>query len=273
VPLAGYTPPMPEVRVNGANIHYESHGSGPETIVFVHGLLMSSRMFDDQVRAFSPRYRCITYDLRGQGKSEVTASGYDMDTLTEDAAALIAALGCAPCHFAGVSMGGFIGLRLALRRPALLRSLILIETSADPEPQRVRYRMLNVIARLLGFRFVIRPVRKILFGRKFLGDSSRAEQRREWESRILANDRIGITRAVVGVIERSGIYDEIDRITIPTLVIVGEDDVATLPEKSERIHARIRGSKFVTVPFAGHSSTLEEPDAVNAAIESFLSRL
>jgi pimeloyl-ACP methyl ester carboxylesterase len=59
-------------------------------------------MFSEQVKAFSDRYRCISYDHRGQSRSEVTNSGYDMDSLTEDAAALIRELDCAPCHFAGI---------------------------------------------------------------------------------------------------------------------------------------------------------------------------
>lgn len=263
---------MPEMCVNGANLHYEVHGSGPQTIVFAHGLLMDGRMFEEQVRAFDSRYRCVTFDFRGQGRSEVTKSGYDMETLAEDAAALIDALHCAPCHFAGLSMGGFVGLRLAIRRPALLRSLILLETSADPEPQSFRYRMLNLIARWIGMRVVISPVKKILFGRTFLEDPSRAVQRAELERRILANDRIGITRAVTGVIERAGVYDDLDKIRVPTLIIVGEADVATLPAVSERLHARIAGSQLVRIPLAGHSSPIEEPEAVNRAIGEFLER-
>ena len=126
---------MPTLRLNGAEIYYEDHGAGAETIVFAHGLLWSGRMFDDQVRALKDRYRCITFDFRGQGQSEVTPSGYDMDTLSEDAAALIETLGCAPCHFLGLSMGGFIGQRLALHHAHLIKSLMLLETSADPEPE------------------------------------------------------------------------------------------------------------------------------------------
>ena len=82
---------MPKLQINDAEIYFEEHGAGPETIVFAHGLLWSGRMFDNQVNALQDRYRCITFDFRGQGQSEVTKSGYDIDTLTEDAAALIEA--------------------------------------------------------------------------------------------------------------------------------------------------------------------------------------
>ena len=266
---------MPMLEVNGANIHYEEHGAGPETIVFAHGLLWSGRMFDEQVRALRGQYRCITYDLRGQGLSEVTASGYDLDTLTADAAALISALRCAPCHFAGLSMGGFIGQRLALRHPELLRSLILLETSADPEDEaaRGRYRLLAVVARWFGLRVVADKVMPIMFGRKFLEDPARARDREVWRSRMIGNDRIGVIRAVKGVIDREGVYDQLDRITTPTLIIVGDQDVATVPEKAGRMHARIAGSKLVVIPGAGHTSTVEEPAAVNEALGDFLASL
>jgi hypothetical protein len=89
---------MPTLDVNGARIHWEERGAGSDTVVFSHGLLFSGRMFDAQVEALADRYRCVTFDHRGQGGSGVTASGYDMDTLAADAAALIEALGCAPCH-------------------------------------------------------------------------------------------------------------------------------------------------------------------------------
>src|SRR5438105_1818396 len=111
---------MARMRLNGADIHYEDTGPGPAgTIVFSHGLLWSSRMFAPQVEALRGRFRCIAYDHRGQGRTEVTPGGYDMDTLADDAAALIEALGVAPVHFVGLSMGGFVGMRLAARKGAL----------------------------------------------------------------------------------------------------------------------------------------------------------
>ena len=266
---------MPKLNVNGAAIYYEEHGTGPEAIVLAHGLLWSGRMFDEQVRALQDRYRCITFDFRGQGRSEVTASGYDMDTLTEDAAALIEALGCAPCHFLGVSMGGFVGQRLALRHPSLLKSLMLVETTADPEPEenKGRYRLLNVVARWVGLGVVANRVMPIMFGEKFLEDPARAQEREVWRQRLIANHRIGITRAVEGVINRSGVFDQLDRIALPTLIVVGDQDVATVPAKAERMQERIRGSKRVVIAGAGHTSTVEEPKAVNEALVAFLESL
>jgi pimeloyl-ACP methyl ester carboxylesterase len=263
------------ISVNGVHLHYEETGAGPESMVFAHGLLWSGWMFREQVAALRERYRCITFDFRGQGESELARAGYDMDTLTEDAAGLVQALGAAPCHFLGLSMGGFVGMRLAARRPELVRSLILLETSADAEPPEnvPRYKKLSFIARWLSVRLVLAKVMAIMFGRKFLADPSRAELREECRRRLLANNRIGTGRATLGVITRLPVYEEIARISVPTLILVGDQDVATPPFKSRRIQERIPSARLVIVPGAGHSSTIEEPAAVNSALIEFLNSL
>jgi len=266
---------MPYLDIRGTRIHYTDEGSGPETVVFSHGLLMSGKMFEAQVEALKPSYRCITFDHRGQGQSAVAKDGYGMDALTLDAKALIEELGVGPCHFVGLSMGGFVGMRLAARYPGLLRSLTLIDTSAEAEPEanQKRYGVLNFVARWFGLGVVAGQVMPIMFGRSFMSDPARAAERKRWRSRIAGGDRIGITRAVRGVIERNSAADEIKAIDLPVLVLVGDEDVATVPEKSEQIRAAIAGSEMATIAKAGHSSTVEQPDAVNARLLGFLSRV
>ena len=108
---------MPTQLINGAHIYFERSGEGDEIIVFSHGLLFNHHMWDAQVDYFKNRFCCIAYDHRGQGLSDSIGS-VDMDTLYEDAAALIEALSPGkPVHFVGLSMGGFVGMRLAARKP------------------------------------------------------------------------------------------------------------------------------------------------------------
>lgn len=265
---------MPTVRANGAELYYESTGSGPETVVLSHGLLWNGDLFREQVRHLSPRYRVVVYDHRGQGRSELTRGGYDMETLAADAAAFVEALGVAPCHFGGLSMGGFVAMRLAARRPELLRSCVLMDTSADAEPPETarRYRMLNWAVRLFGTRATTDKVMPIMFGKTFLADPARAELRAEWRDRLIALRR-SIHRSVTAVVERRGVYEELGRISIPTLVLVGEEDVATPPARAERIRGAIRGSLLVRIPRAGHTSTIENAEAVNAALDEFLAQV
>jgi pimeloyl-ACP methyl ester carboxylesterase len=169
-------------------------------------------------------------------------------------------------------MGGFVGMRLASRQPQLIKSLMLLETTADPEPAENvgRYRLLNLVARWFGLGLVVNQVMPIMFGQKFLTDPTRAELRQVMRKRIRQNHRLGITRAVTGVVERASIYEELGKIQAPTLIVVGDQDVATIPAKSERIQAQIAGSRLVIIPGAGHTATVEEPVAINQALMAFL---
>lgn len=264
---------MPDIQVRGARLSYLERGRG-SPVVFSHGYLWSGRMFDAQVAALESRFRCIAFDHRGQGQSEVTESGYSMDELTEDALELIQSLGAGPCHFVGLSMGGFVGMRLAARHPELIRSLSLLETSAGPEPllNVVRYRALGAVVKATGIRPVAGAVMRAMFGRKFLTDSSRSALRAEQKRLLLGNSLQGMLNALRGIMERPGIEGELSSIRCPTLVIVGDQDVATVPAKAQRIHALIAGSRLVVLPGAGHTSTVEEPELVNATLIPFIDR-
>jgi pimeloyl-ACP methyl ester carboxylesterase len=149
---------------------------------------------------------------------------------------------------------------------------MLLNTSADPEPPEAakRYRRLAFAARWLGLSIVTHRAMPVMFGPTFLGAPDRADLRKEWRARLVANHRVGVTRAVKGVVDRCGVHDQLDRINVPTLVVVGECDVATPPKVGRRIHEGIRHSQFVSIPDAGHTSTVEEPEAVNSAITEFL---
>lgn len=266
---------MADIRINGVRLHYTDSGGSKPPLLFAHGLLWSGRMFAAQVAALEDRYRCITYDHRGQGASETSAGGYDMDSLADDAAALIEALEIAPCHFVGLSMGGFVGLRLAARRPELLRSLTLLDTSADAESRRKRlqFKVLNRALQWLGPKAVATPVLNVMFGPSFLNDPQRQGEREAWRRELLANGARPVAKAVSGVLRRRSVVDELDQIRCPTLIAVGDEDRVTPFAKAQRMRDRIDGATLVQIPRAGHSSTIEQPAAVTAAIADFLARV
>ena len=265
---------MPYAELHGARIHYTDSGGDGAAIVFSHGLLFSGAMFQAQIDHFRDRYRCIAFDHRGQGKSAVTKDGYDMKTLTADAAALIRHLNIAPCHFVGLSMGGFVGIRLAAQSPDLLSSMTLLDSSAGPEPKEngLKYRFLNLIARWFGLRLVVGRVMPIMFGQTFLTDPARDQEKRRWANVIAGNHRIGITRAVTGVVGRRACDDLLDRIDMPVGIGVGDEDVATVPDRSRQMQAAIRGSEMVIFKGAGHSSSIETPLLVNDLIQRTITR-
>ncbi len=263
---------MPQIQVNGVNLHYDEAGSGPETIVFSHSYLLDGRHFGPQMEAFQDRYRCLAFDHRGHGRSEVTEAGYDLENLYQDAVEFIEALGVAPCHFVGLSTGGFIGLRIALRRPELLKKMVLMDTSADPEPEenQGQYKLMMRVVRLLGWWPVIGRVMPIFFTPNFLKDPARRDEVAFYKSVIKGQNRTAMVKFGQGIFSRQGVSDQLDRITTPTLVVVGEQDQATTPDKARRMAEGIPGARLKTIPRAGHICTVEDPATVNAALGEFL---
>ncbi|MBS2021435.1 MAG: alpha/beta fold hydrolase [Deltaproteobacteria bacterium] len=263
---------MPKVSVNGVSLYYEESGAGPETIVFSHGLFWSGRMFEAQRAALSREYRCIAFDHRGQGQSEITQRGYGIDEIWLDAVALIEALKLGPVHWAGLSMGGFVGMRIAARRPELIRSLMLLNTAADKEPllNRPRYAVLGFLAKFVGLRPFMGEATRKMFGKTFRADASRAARLHELREFMSNNDPRGAIPALMGVAFREDVLSELARIQCPTMMLIGEEDAAVVPARGRRTAALIRGCETVVIPRAGHSSSMEEPEAVTQALAAFL---
>lgn len=264
---------MPYLSVGDAEIHYlDTHdpkpGANAPTLVFGHGLLFSGWLFHPQIEALRDDYRCIAIDWRGQGRSNAPAGDYDMDTLTQDAIALIEQLDVAPVHYVGLSMGGFVGMRLAARRPDLVRSLTLLDTSAQPEPEENagKYKLLATVYRLLGIGPVRKKVEPIMFAPSTIADPQKRTVIDEWIAQLTPVPRGGMRKAIMGVVNRQGVEDELAKIQAPTLVAAGADDAATIVAKSEHLVANIEGARLEVVPDCGHSSTIEQPEQITRLI-------
>ena len=169
-------------------------------------------------------------------------------------------------------MGGFVGQRLAARHGQLLRSLILLDTSPDREPllSAVQDLAMAAVYPLVGIRPLVPAVVPIMFGPTLRADPAGAPIIAGFRTTLARCNRRGVAKAAIAVALRKPIYDEIDRITLPTLVIVGADDRPTPVAKAQRIAERIPGAHLEIVAHAGHSSTVEQPARVTALIEQFL---
>lgn len=258
--------------INNTELFYREKGRADETIVFSHGLLMDHRQWDRQVERFADDYRCIAYDHRGQGESRPGQGPMvDMETVYLDAVELIETFDVGPCHFVGLSMGGFAGMRLAARRPDLVKSLTLMDTRAAREPvdNVPKYERLNMAARYMGIDKVGGRVMPILFGETFLESDVHRVERTKWYNRI-AGRRKSIYKAVNGVIYRPSVESELKRIEAPTLVLHGEEDEAIPVDEGRHLAEAIADARLEIIPKAGHSSSIENPEAVNEALGRFL---
>jgi pimeloyl-ACP methyl ester carboxylesterase len=262
---------MPHLLIRKALLNYTITGTGPETIVFVHGLMLASPSWHHQVAHLSQTYRVITFDLRGQGASEKTRDGLDLDSLAEDTAALIVALAPQGAHLAGFSMGSFVAMRVAARHPDLVRTLTLIGPSGEAEApeNRWRYPALIGLVSVFGPRVAIGPMMKILFGDSFRSDPAQTPVLDHWRGYLRALPR-SLARAADASAKRGAIMDELATITAPTLVISGSEDRPISPAHARRVAGSIPGAVFLPVAGAGHAVMLERPDLVNAALSAHL---
>lgn len=246
-----------------------------QTILFGHGLYFGSWMYAPQIETLSQKYRCVTIDWRGQGDTPAASGGYDMDTLTEDAVALIEQLELGSVHWVGLSMGGFVGMRLAARHPHLLRSLTLFNTSSELDSDEANVGNLEMAAtiREQGIEPFRAGLADILLGSDFHNDPNSDAVIGDWMTRLARLDRNGLADAINGVVKREPITWELKRITTPTLVVAGGDDRAIPAAQGRAIADAIQGAQFTVIPGAGHACTLDKPKESTEVLEAFLEEL
>lgn len=263
---------MPTLRTNNIDIYYQTYGSGDETIVFSHGYLMSHRMFDAQIDALKSDYRIIAFDHRGHGGSVQVTSSYGMYDLVDDAIGVIENLAGESVHFIGMSTGGYVGVRLMVKRPELLKSVVLIDTAGGDEPKAAlrQYNILLFCVRWFGIRSVYNRAIQILMGEKFRTDPARADQYNFWKQSILSLNNKAIAQFGKAIFGRDSVLDQLQDNNIPALIIVGEEDVPTPIAKAEKLRSVLANAQLVKIPNAGHTSPVEEPAAVTAAIKNFI---
>jgi pimeloyl-ACP methyl ester carboxylesterase len=222
------------------------------------------------------RYRCISVDWPGHGGTGYREGGFSFYDMADDIVALLEHLGIERALFAGLSQGGMVFMRLALRRPELVAALILMDTSAGPEdPENLPSYEQMALAVRDGDEETRRQVgmaaQQILYGKKWLeANPDRAAHELEL---LLSHDRAGQYLADRAVFDRDDVLSRIGAIEAPALVICGEDDISTPPERSREMQAALRNAELVMIPDSGHHSAIEQPEAVTAAIEAFLGRI
>lgn len=263
---------MADFKGRGFKIHYVEQGDGP-AVVFVHGLVMDHTMYEAQFEELPDRYRCIALDLRGHGHSDTPPGPWSMQDSVDDVVAFIEDVGAAPCHLVGMSWGGMIAVRVAIRRPELVRSLVLIDTSAgseDPQQGELRrtFFMEPIAAHGMTDELVAASI-PILFGEKYQADGPAMAV---YADRVKSMKREAIVEGLRAVLERDSVLDRLGQIRVPTLVIHGEQDASIAMSEAEAIANGIPGAELLRIPDSGHSAPLEAPDAVNEALATFFAR-
>ena len=262
---------MPHLTVNGIRICYEEEGSGPP-LLLISGLGANRLSWAPVLPLLKDAFRCITFDNRGTGESDVPPGPYTIDQLGDDTAALIDALGIAPVAAVGWSMGGSVLQSLLINHPERLRRAVLL--SALPSYTDIQHRWLDALLALR--RADLDPLALGIIGMpwgltpRLLADHARAFQ----AARLAVQNPYPTSLAgFEAQAQAIRVYDSRPRLAevrTPTLVLVGAEDVLTPVHQSVEMASLIPGARLTVLPRGGHAMVVEYPDDTVGVIRNFV---
>jgi pimeloyl-ACP methyl ester carboxylesterase len=248
---------MAYVERDGARIWFEERGQGT-AVLLTHGYGATSSMWKPQCEALGERFRLIVWDIRGHGRSDAPAdeSVYSESAAVADMAAILDACGVASAVIGGLSLGGYLSLAFHLAHPRRVRALMLFDTGPGYRSEEGRRRwnaMSEELARGLDER-----------GLAALGGGAEVRTAEHRSAR-------GLALAARGILAQrdARVIESLPAIAVPTLVLWGERDEAFV-KPGEYMADKIPGATRVVVPSAGHAANLDQPQAFNAAVTSFM---
>lgn len=253
---------------------YSDDGPGP-AVVLLHGFPLSRAMWAEQLPDIGAIYRVIAPDLRGHGDSPAPEGVYTMDEMADDVIDTIDALGIGePIVLGGLSMGGYVALSIILRYPERVRALMLMDTQAGAdsiEAAATREVTAKAVIEAGGATPIVDPMIGRLFSASFR--ETRPERVAPLKALMEQTPARGIAGALRGMAVRPDRRGDLARIAVPTLVLVGEEDVITPPAVAKSLADAIPGARLEVIPEAGHMAPYENPSVANAAILRFLQGL
>jgi pimeloyl-ACP methyl ester carboxylesterase len=217
------------------------------------------------VAALAGEFRCITWDERGFGETEANGDFTYWDS-ADDALALLTHLGVDEAFFVGMSQGGFLSMRAALRAPERVRGLGLIDTQSGPEPEAAR-----PVYDAMTDEWLANGASDELAGAVASIIMSPGYDHAPWVAKWQARPREFIRAPYRTLVEREDISDRLPEISAPAIVFHGEADAAIPMERAEQLRSELPNcEELVRIPGAGHASNLSHPDAVNGPLAAFL---
>lgn len=250
-------------------LRYSEAGQGTP-VVLLHGFPLTGAIWHEQQHRLSDRYRVITPDLRGHGRSPAPSGVYDMDLLARDVLALLDDLEIKQAIIFGHSMGGYVTLAAWKLAPERFLALGLIDSQAGAdteEGRQGRYKMAEKVA-AEGSKVVAEAMIPKLFAPALPAEAPIIEQVRQM---ILNTPPAGIIGTLKGMAARSDAGALLPKLSIPVLLLTGDKDQIIPPEKAKTMASAISTATLTIVANAGHLPMLEQPEATTTAMRSFLS--
>lgn len=257
---------MPFVNSADAQIHYAIEGqAGKPPLILSNSLGADFSMWDPQIPEFSKSFRVLRSDTRGHGKSSVTSSPYSIEQLAKDVLALADSLQFESFHFCGLSMGGQVGMWLAVNAPHRLNKVILCSTSAQigiPEMWNARI----ATVRKEGMKNVAAAAIQRWFSAAFRAKNPSAIAHIQKVLEATSPEGYAACSAAVRDFD---FRENLNNICTPTLVISGTHDSATTPADGQYLASHIACARYVELNGA-HLCNIEDADRFNHEVLGFL---
>ena len=252
---------------NHPALNYSLEGSGPD-LVLIHGVGSRLTDWDATVSALGPGFRILRYDLRGHGASDAPPGPYVIENFRDDLIGLMDELGIVRAHIAGFSLGGLIAQSLALSAPERVAKLALLSTVAgrnDDEKAKVQGR-LDFIRSSHPADYFDQSVER-WFTPEFRNANPEVVRRRK--QAVSEMDGAAYAAAYYAL-AMTDLGDQLSRITAPTLVATGENDIGSNPRMARFISETIPGARLEILPNLRHSILLQAPELVADLLRGFL---
>lgn len=252
-------------EVNGTRLYYETAGKGP-AVVLIHGGLVDSRLWDEQMRPLSKRFRVVRYDLRGYGRSAAAAAQF---WPTEDLRALLDFLKIERATLVGLSLGGIIAADFALEHPGRVERLVLVGAGlrGDKQPPPSDAARALEAASRGAEAFADATMTRELYAAVRPGSRAYSLLRRMLLDNFKA---LPTLRPGFAKYPDPATAERLGQIKAPTLVVIGGRDAPNLKNIADTLASRIPGARKVTIPGASHHPPVETPKEFNRALLDFL---
>lgn len=259
-------------KIKGLHIN-ESGNRKNKTILFIHGFPFEHSMWAAQAQALNNDFHCITYDIRGFGKSVIGDAQFSMKTYVDDLFQIIKTLRLRKPILCGLSMGGYIALRAAQIEPEKFSALILADTKSEADGNAAKLNRSESISTIneKGLSKFIKELMPNLFS-----ETTKKKNKKlisGWIDHSSYMNPKAVKSAQLAMMSRLDTTEFLEEIEIPVLLIAGKEDKLTPPEVMKKMKQKIKNSVYKEIPDAGHLSPLENPEAVNSAIKEFIDSL
>jgi len=272
---------MPYARTDdGVRLYFEEAGSGAP-VILVHEFAGDLRSYEPQMRYFGKRYRAVAYNARGFPPSDVPehVSAYSQARAADDILAVLDHIGERKAHIVGLSMGGFATLHFGLRHPERALSLCIggCGYGAEPDKRETFRAEADVIANTIRSEGMVAFAERYAYGpTRVQYENKDPRGHAEFKAMLAEHSAVGSANTQQGVQkERPSLYtlvEEMKRITVPTLIITGDEDWPCLLP-GILMKQTIPSAALAVIPNSGHAINIEEPEAYNRIVGDFLSQV